>query len=54
MGLQSDDVLKRINGMELRDPSMVIGALQQMKDERGVKLDIVRNEMPRTLTIEIR
>lgn len=53
MGLQSGDVLKRINGMELREPSMVIAALQQMKDEHGVKLDIVRNEAPRTLTYEI-
>lgn len=54
MGLQSDDVLKRINGMELRDPSMVVAALQQLKDERRVKLDIVRNQTPRTLTYDIR
>jgi general secretion pathway protein C len=54
MGLQSGDVLKRINGMELREPSMVITALEQMKDERSVKLDIVRNKTPRTLTYEIR
>jgi general secretion pathway protein C len=54
MGLQSDDILKRINGMELLDPGMVITALQQMKNEQKVKFDIVRNETPRTLTIEIR
>ncbi len=54
MGLQSDDILKRINGMEPRDPSMVIAALQQLKDEQRVKLDIVRNQTSRTLTIEIR
>ncbi len=54
MGLQSDDVLKRINGMELRDPSMVIAVLQQLKDERRVKLDIVRNQTPRILTYDIR
>jgi general secretion pathway protein C len=54
MGLQSDDVLKRINGIELRDPSMVVAALQQLKDERRVKLDIVRNQTPRTLTYDIR
>jgi general secretion pathway protein C len=53
MGLLSGDVLKRINGVEIRDPSMVIAALQQMKDERSVKLDIVRYETPRTLTVEI-
>ena len=54
MGLQTDDVLKRINGMELREPSMVIAALEQMKDEHRVKVDLVRNKMPRTLTYEIR
>jgi general secretion pathway protein C len=53
MGLLSGDVLKRINGVEIRDPSMVIAVLQQMKDERSVKLDIVRYETPRTLTVEI-
>jgi general secretion pathway protein C len=54
MGLQTGDVLKRINGMELREPSMVVTALEQMKDEQRVKLDLVRDEMPRTLTYEIR
>lgn len=53
MGLQSDDILKRINGMEPRDPSMVIAALQQLKDEQRVKLDIVRNQTSRTLTYDI-
>ena len=54
MGLYTGDVLKRFNGMELRDPSMVIAALERMKDEQRVKLDIVRNETLRTLTYEIR
>jgi general secretion pathway protein C len=54
MGLQSDDVLKRINGMEPRDPSMVIAGLQQLKDEQRVKLDIVRNKTQRTLIYDIR
>lgn len=54
MGLQSGDVLKRINGVEIREPSMLIAALEQMKDERRVKFDMVRNETPRTMTYEIR
>ena len=54
MGLQTDDVLKRMNGMELRDPSMVIATLEQMKNEHRVKVDLVRNKMPLTLTYEIR
>ncbi|MDN5940691.1 MAG: hypothetical protein L0H94_02320 [Nitrospira sp.] len=54
MGLQTDDVLKRINGMELRDPSMLMTALEQMKDEQKVKMDLVRDKTPRTFTYEIR
>jgi general secretion pathway protein C len=54
LGLHSGDILKRLNGMELREPSMVLTALAQMKDEHRVKLDLVRNEAPRTLTYEIR
>jgi type II secretion system protein C len=54
LGLHSGDILKRFNGMELREPSMVLTALAQMKDEHRVKLDLVRNETPRTLTYEIR
>jgi general secretion pathway protein C len=54
LGLHSGDILKRFNGMELRDPSMVLTALQQMKDEQSVKLDLVRHDTPRTLTYEIR
>jgi type II secretion system protein C len=54
MGLQTGDVLKRFNGIELRDPSMLISALTQMKDEQRVKLDVVRDKTPRTFTYEIR
>jgi general secretion pathway protein C len=54
MGLQSGDVLKRFNGMELRDPSMLISVFTQMKDEQRVKLDLVRDKTLRTFTYEIR
>lgn len=53
MGLQSGDILKRINGVAIREPGMLITALEQMKDEHKVKLDIVRGQTPRTFTIEI-
>jgi type II secretory pathway component PulC len=52
--LHSGDLLKRFNGIELRDPGMLLTALQQMKDEQRVKFDIVRHETPLTLTYDIR
>mgnify|MGYP000092788280 FL=1 len=54
MGLQTGDVLKRFNGMELREPSMLIPALTQMKDEQRVKLDVLRDKTPHIFTYEIR
>lgn len=54
MGLQTGDVLKRFNGMELREPSMLISALTQMKDEQRVKLDVLRDKTPQIFTYEIR
>ena len=36
IGLMSGDILKRVNGMEIRDPGQVIGLFQQVKDERVV------------------
>ncbi len=54
MGLQSGDVLKRFNGMDLRDPSMLVTVLEQMKDEHIVKVDIARDKTPRTFIYEIR
>jgi general secretion pathway protein C len=54
MGLRSGDILKRINGVEIRDPNLLISALQQLKDERSVKIDIARNDAPLTFSYEIR
>lgn len=54
IGLQTSDILQRINGVELRDPSMVLSLMQQLRNERTVRVDIVRNSQRQTLTYEIR
>lgn len=54
LGLQSGDVLRNINGMEIRNPSVLMRALEQLKHERRLALDFVRNDTPKTLTYEIR
>lgn len=53
LGFQSGDVLKRINGLELRDPSMFASLFQQLKDERTIKIDILRDDQPKTLTLDV-
>ena len=54
IGLQANDILQRINGIELRDPSMVLSLIQQLRNEQTVRVDLVRNSQRQTLTYEIR
>jgi general secretion pathway protein C len=54
IGLKPNDVLQRINGVELRDPGMLFSVFQQLRNERTVQVDLVRNAQPQTLTYEIR
>lgn len=53
LGFQSGDVLKRINGVELLDPTMLVSVFQQLKDERTIQIDILRNDHPKTLAIDV-
>ncbi len=54
IGLQAQDVLKRINGMEIKDPSRFLSAFQQVKEEDIITLDIVRQGRPSTFVYDIR
>jgi general secretion pathway protein C len=53
LGFQSGDVLKRINGVELHDPAMFAAIFQQLKDERTIKIDILRDDQPKTLALDV-
>jgi general secretion pathway protein C len=54
IGIQSGDVLQRVNGVDIRDPSTMLSLFQQLKNERTVKLDMVRNNQRSTMTYELR
>jgi general secretion pathway protein C len=54
IGLHSNDLLQRINGVEIRDPGMLLSLFQQLRNERTVRVDIVRNAQRQTLIYEIR
>jgi len=54
IGLQTNDVLQRINGVELRDPGMLLSLFQQLRQERTIRVDLVRNTQRQTLTYDIR
>jgi general secretion pathway protein C len=54
IGVQAGDVLQRVNGVDIRDPSTMLTLLQQLKNEQIVKLDVVRNNQRSTITYELR
>lgn len=54
IGLQNNDIVQRINGIELRDPGMLLSLFQQLRNERTVRVDMVRNTARQTLTYDIR
>lgn len=54
IGLQTNDIVQRINGVELRDPGMLLSLFQQLRNERSVRVDLVRNAQRETLAYEIR
>ena len=54
IGLKAQDVLKRINGMEIKDPSRFLSAFQQVKEEETITLDLVRQGQSSTFVYEIR
>lgn len=54
IGLLKDDILQQVNGVEIRDPGTMMNLFQQLKNERTVKLDVLRNSQPATLSYELR
>lgn len=54
IGIQYGDVLQRVNGVDVRDPSTMLSLFQQLKNERIVRVDMVRNNQKTTMTFELR
>jgi general secretion pathway protein C len=54
VGMRVGDVLQRVNGIELKDPGTMLALFQQVKNERTVRLDVLRENQRTTFTYEIR
>lgn len=54
IGLLYGDVLKQVNGVEIRDPGTMLTLFQQLRNESTVKLDVLRSNQRTTLTYDIR
>ena len=53
IGLKNGDIVQRVNGMEISDPSTAFGLLQELQGYSQVRVDVMRNHQPLTLSYEI-
>jgi general secretion pathway protein C len=54
IGLQNNDVVQRINGIDLNDPGKAMSLFQDLQGETRLSVDVVRGGETRTLSYEIR
>ena len=54
IGLKNGDVVQRVNGVEITDPSTAFTLLQDMQGHSQIRVDVLRNQQPTTLSYEIR
>jgi general secretion pathway protein C len=54
IGLQNNDVVQRINGIEINDPGKAMSLFQDLQGETRLSVDVVRGGENRTLSYEIR
>ena len=54
IGLKYGDVLQQVNGVEIRDPGTMLTLFQQLRNEKTVKLDVLRNNQRTAMTYDIR
>jgi general secretion pathway protein C len=54
IGLKNGDVIQRINGSEMSDPSRALQLLQELRNESDLSVEVVRNRQPMTLSYSIR
>jgi len=54
LGLQNGDVIQRVNGVELTDPTKAISLFTELQNEGHIALDLQRNKQNKSYSYEIR
>jgi general secretion pathway protein C len=54
IGLKNGDVIQRVNGVEISDPSTAFQLLQDLQGHQQIRVDVLRNQQPTSLSYEIR
>lgn len=53
IGLKNGDIVQRVNGVEIADPSTAFGLLQELQGHAQVRVDVLRNHQAVTLSYDI-
>lgn len=54
VGLQNGDVIQRVNGVELTDPTKAISLFTELQNEGHIAVDLQRNKQSKSFSYEIR
>jgi type II secretion system protein C len=54
MGLKNGDVIQAVNGSQLDDPSRALALLDEVQTSDEIRIDLLRDDHPNTLTYSIR
>jgi general secretion pathway protein C len=54
VGLQNGDVIQRVNGVELTDPTKAISLFTELQNEGHIAVDLQRNKQTKSFSYEIR
>ena len=54
LGFQGGDVIQQVNGLDISSPEKLYTIFQNLKDEKKVSVNILRQGQKNTLTYEIR
>jgi len=54
IGIMNNDIIERVNGVEINSPDMVYKLFQQMRNESRIALDLKRGEGKKSIVVEIR
>ncbi len=50
IGLKNGDVIQRVNGSELSDPARALALFQELRSEREITVDVLRNKEQKSLS----
>lgn len=54
LGAQNGDIIKSVNGVDIKDPNTAMGLFQQLQTMNKLEFSIVRNGEPKVFTVDIR